>query len=97
MPEYSYPQSSPGCLLARRRLTAASVPVSTADSAAQQFVAGVCDELGRRQMLRGLGGELMRHALCHLIRKASEAQLPLKNTPTIGERRQRFREWLKTN
>ena len=36
-------------------------------------------------MLRGLGGELMRHALCHLIRKASEAELPLKNTPTVGE------------
>ncbi|XP_043244301.1 tubulin-specific chaperone D-like [Amphibalanus amphitrite] len=54
------------------------------DSATQQFIAGLCDELGRRQMLRGLGGELMRHALCHLIRKASEAELPLRNTPTIA-------------
>ncbi|XP_037090362.1 tubulin-specific chaperone D-like [Pollicipes pollicipes] len=54
------------------------------DAAALQFISGVCDELNRRQMLRGLGGELMRHALCHLVSKASLAQLPLKNTPTIA-------------
>nr|XP_008102511.1 PREDICTED: tubulin-specific chaperone D [Anolis carolinensis] len=41
-------------------------------------------ELYRRQLYRGLGGELMRRAVCTLIEKLSLSKMPFKEDPIIG-------------
>ncbi|XP_060027662.1 tubulin-specific chaperone D isoform X2 [Erinaceus europaeus] len=40
-------------------------------------------QLHERQLYRGLGGELMRHAVCILIENLSLAQMPFKGDPII--------------
>ncbi|KFO76294.1 Tubulin-specific chaperone D, partial [Cuculus canorus] len=41
-------------------------------------------ELCRRQLYRGLGGELMRPAVCTLIEKLSLSKMPFRGDPIIG-------------
>ncbi|KAK2536965.1 Tbcd isoform B [Columba livia] len=41
-------------------------------------------ELSRRQLYRGLGGELMRPAVCTLIEKLSLSKMPFRGDPIIG-------------
>ncbi|XP_061472447.1 tubulin-specific chaperone D isoform X2 [Rhineura floridana] len=41
-------------------------------------------ELCRRQLYRGLGGELMRPAVCALIEKLSLSKMPFRGDPIIG-------------
>uniref|UniRef100_A0A8D0L4C6 Tubulin-specific chaperone D n=1 Tax=Sphenodon punctatus TaxID=8508 RepID=A0A8D0L4C6_SPHPU len=41
------------------------------------------EELCRRQLYRGLGGELMRPAVCTLIEKVSLSKLPFRDDPII--------------
>ncbi|XP_053232090.1 tubulin-specific chaperone D isoform X1 [Podarcis raffonei] len=42
-------------------------------------------ELCRRQLYRGLGGELMRPAVCALIEKLSLSKMPFRGDPIIAE------------
>ncbi|XP_019357997.1 PREDICTED: tubulin-specific chaperone D [Gavialis gangeticus] len=42
-------------------------------------------ELSSRQLYRGLGGELMRPAVCALIEKLSLSKMPFKEDPIIGD------------
>ncbi|XP_010221654.1 PREDICTED: tubulin-specific chaperone D-like [Tinamus guttatus] len=41
-------------------------------------------ELSSRQLYRGLGGELMRPAVCNLIEKLSLSKMPFRGDPIIG-------------
>ncbi|CAH2247306.1 jg15470 [Pararge aegeria aegeria] len=48
-------------------------------------VRGLVGELRSRQLLRGLGGELMRQAACHCLAKLSLARTPVHKEDTVDE------------
>ncbi|XP_052740499.1 tubulin-specific chaperone D [Bicyclus anynana] len=48
-------------------------------------VRGLVGELRSRQLLRGLGGELMRQAACHCLAKLALARTPVQKEDTVDE------------
>lgn len=54
------------------------------DEKAVQGLKQIHQQLHERQLYRGLGGELMRQAVCVLIEKLSLSRMPFKGDTVIG-------------
>ncbi|XP_046352911.2 tubulin-specific chaperone D-like [Haliotis rufescens] len=53
------------------------------DAASTEGLRSIAKKLQDSQLFRGLGGELMRKAVCHLIQKLSESKMPYHGEPII--------------
>ncbi|XP_028935910.1 tubulin-specific chaperone D [Ornithorhynchus anatinus] len=54
------------------------------DQATLEGLKQIHQKLSDHQLYRGLGGELMRQAVCTLIEKLSLSKMPFRNDPVIG-------------